>query len=229
MRWRFCLAALVVGLGCTLPAAEIRAQEKVEGMFGAAILTGVPMGEFGNFVDTSPGISFHFLGQSGVFGLRIDGSVIWYGSETRRPRAVDITTENIVKSLFVGPQLSARGDLRPYLHGGIGFSYFETESSVSGSSDFGDFGSTVNLLDFTWAATAGGGLLIHLSESLFLDLSGRYMWNGQVRYLREGSIREAPDGSISFRPIESETNMLLIEVGVSFLFNTDEEDESATP
>ena len=55
------------------------------------------------------------------------------------------------------------------------------------------------------------------------------MWNGQVRYLREGSIREAPDGSISFRPIESETNMLLIQVGVSFAFGKDEEDESATP
>ena len=207
-------------------------------MLGGAFLMGFPVGEFKNFVDASAGFGLHALGQSGVFGLRIDGSIISYGSETRRQPlsqtvrfiTVDVTTENYIGSLFIGPQLSApRGDLRPYLNAGIGFSYFATLSAVSGTSDGGAFAHTVNFDDFTFAAAAGGGLLIHLSKTVFLDLSGRYMWNGQVRYLREGSITEAPDGSISFRPIKSETNILLIQVGVSIAIGKDEEDESGTP
>lgn len=36
-----------------------------------------------------------------------------------------------------------------------------------------------------------------------------------MRYLREGSIQEEPDGTISFTPIESETNLLWLQFGVS--------------
>ncbi len=240
MRWRFCLAALVVGLGCTLSAAEIRAQEKVEGMAGGFVLMAYPLGEFNDFIDASPGFGFFFqynVDKRGMFGLRLDGSLVFYGSETtRRPLSltvqritVDVTTENLIGSLFIGPQFTVpEGSVRPYLNAGIGFSYFETQSSVSGSSDFEGFARSTNFDDFTFAAAAGGGLLIYLSKNVFLDLSGRYMWNGQARYLREGSIREAPDGSISFRPIESETNLLLLQIGVSIRSGKDDEDESAT-
>ncbi len=243
MRWRFCLAALVVGLGCTLSAAEIRAQEKVEEIAagGLSFLIGFPLGEFNDFIDASPGFGFFLqynVDKRGMFGLRLDGSVVFYGSETtRRPLSltvqrveVEVVTENEIFSLSLGPQFTVpEGSVRPYMNGSLGFSYFSTTSSVRGENATEAFASSKNFDDFTFAVAAGGGLLIHLSKRVFLDRSGRYLWNGEVRYLREGSIKEAPDGSISFRPIESETNLLLLQIGVSIRAGNIEEDESATP
>ncbi len=230
-------------IAATLSAAEIRAQEKVGEIAagGLSFLMGYPLGEFNDFIDASPGFGFFLqynVDKRGMFGLRLDGSVVFYGSETtRRPLSltvqrveVEVVTENEIFSLSLGPQFTVpEGPVRPYLNAGIGFSYFDTRSSVSGENDTEAFASSTNFDDLTFAAAAGGGLLIYLSKNIFLDLSGRYMWNGQVRYLREGSIKEAPDGSISFRPIESETNLLLLQIGVSIRGGKDEEDESGTP
>ncbi len=229
------VASLLLGLAVMLPVAETRAQLQVQGLGGGGVLIGFPVGEFENFVDPSPGFSLYGLAQfgaRGILGLRLDGSLIFYGSETRRrPLSptiqlidVDVTTQNTIASIIIGPQLSApSGTVRPYVNAGLGFSYFSTESSVSGSSDTEPFASTTNFDDFTFALVSGGGVWIRLSRTVFLDLSGRYLRNGRVRYLREGSIIEATDGSISFTPIESETNMLLIQVGVSVSLGKGEE------
>lgn len=230
------MAVLFLGLAVMLPVAEAGAQPQVEGLGGGSLLIGIPVGEFENFVGASPGFSLYGLanfGERGILGLRLDGSLIFYGRETRRrPLSqtvqlieVDVTTENTIASIIIGPQLTAPGgSVRPYLNAGLGFSYFSTESRVSGSSEFEEFASTTNFDDFTFALASGAGLWIRLSRKLFLDLSGRYLRNGRVRYLREGSIIEAADGSISFTPIESETNMLLIQVGVSVSLGNGDED-----
>ena len=89
---------------------------------------------------------------------------------------------------------------------------------MRGTSNGADFASSTNFDDFTFAASGGGGLWITLHAGprpIRLDLGARYLNNGRVKYLREGSIHEAPDGSISFKPIESESNLVLYHLGVS--------------
>ncbi len=231
------LISLVLGLALTVQAAELRAQEGETGMAGLSFLVGVPLGDFADFIDPSPGVGFfgqYNVDRRGIFGLRLDGSVLLYGRETtQRPLSltvqrvqVDVTTQNTIFSLMFGPQFTVPGGpVRPYANAAIGFSYFSTTSSVKGTSDERDFASSTNFEDGTFAWAAGGGLLIRLSRKVSLDLSGRYLGNGQVRYLREGSIIESATGSISFTPIESETDLLLLQAGVSLSFGKGGEDD----
>ncbi len=222
------LTSLFVGLAIMLPAANVRAQESEKGLGGISLLLAVPLGEFADFVDASPGgnlFGVYNVDRGGMFGLRFDASVVLYGHESeRRPLSrtiqrvqVDVSTDNTIFSLLLGPQLTITGGaVRPYLNAGVGFSYFNTTSSVSGTTELDqDFASSTNFDDITFAWAGGGGIWIRLSRKVSLDLSGRYLGNGEVRYLREGSIMESPSGSVSFTPIESETNMLLLQVGVS--------------
>lgn len=217
-----------------LSAAGTDAKEEEEGFGGGGLLIGLPVGEFANFVDPSGGLGVfgvYKLDQRGISGLRFDGSYIVYGSERRRlPLSqtlpfveVDVNTENTIVSLFAGPQLTIpAGVVRPYLNAGVGFSYFATTTSVGGSGEIPSLGSTTHFDDFTFAWAGGGGLWIRLTKKVFLDLSGHYLRNGRARYLREGSINEAAGGSHS--PIESETNVFLLQVGVSIALGKDDED-----
>ncbi len=234
--------AFLLGLLPGLAAIEARAQELQDDyryrrlFLGFGVALALPQGEFETYVDPSFGLSAFLLynfDRSGQFGLRLDGSYIHYGRETvRRPLSqtiqrvlVDVTTDNEIFSLQVGPQLTLHaGALRPYLNVAAGFSYFATRSSVSGSDDFDDFASSTNFDDFTFAWTSGGGLWVGVSRRVSLLFSGQYVRNGRVRYLREGSIREAPDGSISFTPIESTANLLVLQFGVSVSVGAESED-----
>src|SRR6187549_1073934 len=86
-------------------------------LLGALIASPAFAGEGGHLLQTT---------RSGKLGLRLDGSVLLYGSETLRlPIAGtagrlnrEITTENWVAQVGLGPQivLPLRG-ARPYLHG----------------------------------------------------------------------------------------------------------------
>lgn len=229
-RKRASTTACVVALATALLAADAGGQESDElnrlGALGLVLQAGQPHGEFENYVDFSYGIGGYFvfdLDRRARWGVRLDGSYLIYGSETvQRPLShtiqrvwVDVTTRNQIITLFVGPQLTlGSGALQPYLNAGLGFSYFFTESGVSGTSDLEEFASSTNYDDFTVALASGGGLQVRLSRRVSLTFSAQYVHNGQVRYLREGSIHEAPDGSIWFRPIESETNLIVYQLGV---------------
>jgi hypothetical protein len=112
--------------------------------------------------------------------------------------------------------MAPRGAVRPYAYGQVGFSYFATTSSVEGSGNTQPFANSTNFDDFTFATSAGTGVLIVLSHRrpVTLDLGARYVYNGRARYLREGSI--AISGTtITYSPIESETNLILYMIGVS--------------
>ncbi len=223
------LAAVALALVTSQADGQVFRRHEHDRRFfiGGGVLIAVPQGEFDNYVDTHPGAGAYVLynfDRHGNFGLRLDGSWVIYGRETVvRPLSetiqrvwVDVTTENEIYSLLVGPQATLwTGAVRPFVNGGIGFSYFATTSSVSGTRDFEEFAGTTNFDDFTFAWSSGGGLWVGVSRSVSLSFSANYVHNGQVRYLREGSIREANDGSIFFRPIESETNLLVFQIGVS--------------
>jgi hypothetical protein len=226
---------LVLGLATLVPSG-LRAQSPgleeahPRAEVGGGISLAFPVGQFGNFVDFGGGLNGFAvinLDRAARFGLRLDAAFMLYGTETvQRPLSltipevtVDVTTNNFIVSVGVGPQFTlTHGPVRPYVFGTLGFSYFATESSASGTADTEPFASSVNFDDFTFALASGAGLLITVSSGrtpIALDFGMGFLRNGRTRYLREGSLRVAPDGGITFTPIESETNMLVARVGVS--------------
>jgi hypothetical protein len=200
---------------------------------GAHLNLALPQGEFSDFVDAGFGFGGWFafnLDRRGMIALKVDGNWLIYGSESRRRPlsptvpfvTVDVTTRNNVYTMGVGPVISfSDGPIKPYITGTIGFSYFATESGVSGTNNGEDFAESTNFDDFTFAIVGGGGLRVRVSGGrtpIFIDLSSEYHRNGQASYLREGSIIDNGNGTISFTPIQSETNLMLIKLGVSGSF-----------
>jgi hypothetical protein len=200
---------------------------------GAHLNLALPQGEFGEFVDAGFGFGGWFafnLDRQGMIAIQVDANWLIYGSETRRRPlsptvpfvTVDVTTRNNIYTMGVGPLITlSQGAIKPYLSGTLGFSYFATESGVSGTSNGEDFAESVNFDDFTFAVVAGGGLRVRVSSGrrpIFIDLGTEYHRNGQASYLREGSIVDNGDGTISFTPIQSETNLMLVKLGVSGSF-----------
>lgn len=199
-------------------------------LFGFRLGAAVPLGRFNQFVgvggELDGALLLHPFGRQDRFALRIDVAYVIYGSETQTvpllPSTgrilVDVTTNNNIVSVALGPQVTFPGRaVRPYLGGDVGFSYFFTESSASGSSNEGvPFANTTNFDDFTVAFGGDAGLYISLSrrKAISLDLSVRYQHNATVRYLHEGSIQEQPDGSIRFTPNETPVDLLLLRVGI---------------
>lgn len=222
---------LIAVTGCTLWGLAPAVAQLVEvgpprAQVGAALLLAQPVGAFADYVQIGGGFSFFgawYPGPAAVLGLRLDGAFIIYGHETRTFQLVplidvDVSTSNNIFSLFFGPELQApRGAVRPYASGQIGFSYFGTESSVSGTDNINTFAKSTNFDDVTFAGTAAAGLRIQLARGrkpVALDLGVRYVWNGEAEYLREGSITIIGNQA-SFSPIRSETNLLLYHLGVA--------------
>jgi opacity protein-like surface antigen len=226
-------ALLAVAAASSVPAnAQEPPLPPIRATAGGGLLIAVPIGEFDDYVNVGWGLAGHFavrLDRLGIVSLRADASFINYGTETRRVCfgggvgcliQLDMTTSNNIVSFAFGPQIAVPdGIIRPYIHGGIGFSYFATTSSVEGSdSNDEPFASTTNFDDFTFSWTAGAGLRIPLSRGstpVSLDLATRLLQNGEVEYLREGSITSNPDGSIDLEPIRSEANLVKILIGVA--------------
>lgn len=199
------------------------------GWGGGSLALAFPQGEFANYVQVGGGLNGFLafkLDQAGAAGIRLDGTFLIYGSETRRVPlsstvnlvTVDVTTSNQILSFGIGPQLAVtRGWIRPYASGSVGFSYFWTSSSVSGADNIEPFATSTNFGDGALALRGGGGIWIQLKRGrtpLWLDLAAHYVRNGRVQYLRPGSI----DASFSpprISPLESETNFWLLQLGVS--------------
>lgn len=200
---------------------------------GGEIVYARPQGDFARYVNDGWGAAGHVLfavDRLGILALRIDGGFLQYGNERERAClstaigcrvVVDVNTSNNIVFAGIGPQLMVpNGSFRPYVNGTAGFSYFFTESSLSGANDVNtSFASTTNFQDGVFSTSAGGGVYIPVTVSktrFSIDLGARYSWNGRTRYLREGSITDLPDGSIQVEPIESRTDLLMYHVGVSF-------------
>ncbi|MFL5577284.1 MAG: hypothetical protein ACJ79S_15100 [Gemmatimonadaceae bacterium] len=191
----------------------------------------VPQREFGRYVDHGWGISGYLLAavdQRGALALRLDGGFLNYGNEKKRACInstigcridVDVETSNNIAFVGVGPQLMVpNGRFRPYVNGTVGYSYFFTESSLEGSNSGVSFTRTTNYDDGVLSTAAGAGVYVPLRAGrtpISIDLGARYRWNGKTRYLREGSIVDFPDGSIEITPIESRTDFVTYQLGVT--------------
>ena len=197
------------------------------GSTGGSIALAFPQGEFAHYVRLGGGLNGFAalkLDQAGTVSIRLDGTFLLYGSETRRVPlsstvnlvTVDVTTSNQILSMGIGPQLAVtRGWIRPYATGSVGFSYFWTSSSVRGVDNVEPFATSTNFGDGALSWRGGGGVRVQVTRGrkpLWLDLAAHYVRNGRVSYLRPGGI----DASVSpprVNPIESETNLWLVELG----------------
>lgn len=189
-----------------------------------------PVGEFQSFVDWGGGLGIYGLlsvDRSRHFGVRMDGSAVFYGHESYttpfspsiRRVLVDVSTDNFIVGFGVGPQLTlGEGPVRPYIYGTAGFSYFATVSSVRGTADWDDGLSSTNLDYFSGALTGGGGLLMRLSRGdhpVSMDLSVQSTYNGEAEYLIRGGIVENRDGSLTLFPIRSQANLVTFRTGIT--------------
>ena len=200
---------------------------------GGELLYARPQGDFGDYVNQGWGAAGHILfaaDRQGILALRIDGGFLQYGNERKRSCfsstvgcriSVDVNTSNNIAFAGLGPQLMVpNGRFRPYVNGTAGFSYFFTQSSISGTNDVNtSFANTTNFHDAVFSTAAGGGVYIPLTvrkTRFSIDVGARYHWNGRTRYLREGGITDLPDGSIQVEPIESRADLLSYHIGLSF-------------
>jgi hypothetical protein len=167
------------------------------------------------------------LDRAGYLSLRADAGVLQYGSESKHvplsPTVggriqVKVSTNNQIVPLSIGPQLMwPRGSVRPYVNAGVGGQFFYTQSGIEGSDDSFEFARTTNQWDKTALWLAGGGVYLPVYErnvKVSIDLGAQFVTGGRARYLKPGSIQDLPDGTIQISPMESETHMTLVRLGV---------------
>jgi hypothetical protein len=194
-----------------------------------ALDVGQATGEFKHYVDAGIGLhgGVRFRpSASSVFGLRLSGNFMVYGSTTARYSNVipginiDVTTTNGFGGLTVGPEFNfgGAGPLQPYAYGGVGFSYFATTSSAEGSNNTSSpFANTTNFDDFTMASEGGAGLRVRLGRGrtpVYLDVGARYMNNGRVEYVTKDGL-SVVNNQLVVNPITSEANLIVYHLGVS--------------
>lgn len=231
---------LATSLALAAPAAasaqgfeHFRAVPKPTRMYlGGAFQVAVPQGEFADNIGTGYGFGGNFIYQldrQGIFAIRADAGGVIYGQERQRACfpgtcrvSLDINTSNNIFMGSIGPQIMApTGLFRPYLNGGVGVSYFFTESSLEGSDNSSPFAQSTNYHDAVLSWNAGGGLYIpvyHGRNPVSIDLGANYQWNGKASYLRKGGITDNSDGSISLHPVRSETNLVVFRLGATVGF-----------
>ena len=201
---------------------------------GFTLVGAQPVGNFADYVELGGGFSLFGvmkLGSRGGVGLRLDLDLITYGSNTVRvplsPTVpfvdVDVTTDNSIASIAIGPQLVfGQGRLRPFLHGSVGVSQLATTTSVWNSGSTTPFASTQNYEDHAFFVSAGGGLRIVLSDTrrhpLGLELGVHYVRRGLADYLREEGIYAGQDGETVLEPIRSETDLINFHFGMTLGF-----------
>ena len=64
---------------------------------------------------------------------------------------------------------------------------------------------------------AGGGVYIPIHSNkvnVMLDAGVQYFAGGRAQYLRPGSITDLPNSQIQINPLESDTHMLVVRLGL---------------
>lgn len=195
-----------------------------------SIIQSRPAGQFSDNIGLGYGGTAAYLlslDHAGILSLRADVGFIDYGSESKRvPLSptiggriqVKVSTDNYILPVSIGPQFTwPRGTVRPYVNAGFGGQFFFTESSVDGAEDGSTNLSTTNQHDATKSWVAGGGVYVPLYSrkvNVMLDAGVQYFTGGHAQYLRPGSIVDLPNSQIQINPLESDTHMLVVRVGV---------------
>jgi hypothetical protein len=206
---------------------------------GLGLMMGVPVGDFHENVEFSAGLSGHFdfaLGHSPI-SLGVEGTYLWYGSESRDvplvgmpDLAVGVNTSNDMFLLHGRVRAQRQtGRVRPYVDGLVGLNYLATTTTVDAEetcfyngfsytcTDDGD--STTNLDDVVLSAGGGAGVQFAFGESphsMRLDVSLRYLYGGEAVYLTEGDIHWPMDGPVILEARRSRTDLLMVYIGLTW-------------
>jgi len=197
---------------------------------GFSVIQSRPAGAFRNNIGFGYGANAFYafrLDTKGYLSLRADAGVLGYGSEhfqvplspTIGGRIqVKVSTTNYIVPLSIGPQLAwPTGKFRPYVNAGFGTQIFFTDSNVEGSDDSWEFANTTNQSDWTRSWVAGGGVYMPVYDGrpkVSIDLGLQYHNGGRAQYLKPGSIKDLPNSQIQITPMESDTHMMLVRLGV---------------
>ena len=195
-----------------------------------SIIQSRPAGQFGDNIGLGYGGNAAYLfslDPAGILSLRTDVGFIDYGNESKRvPLSstiggriqVKVSTNNFIVPVSIGPQLTwPTGSVRPYVNAGFGGQFFYTQSSVEGEDDSFTNLSTTNQHDATKSWIVGGGVYVPVYArrvNVMLDAGVQYFTGGHAQYLRPGSIIDLPNAQIQINPLESDTHMLVVRMGV---------------
>src|SRR5262245_39784130 len=220
-----CFLCLLIG-GATI----VSAQERQASVYFTTI---VPRGEFSeNVTNNGYGAGGQFLIRLGPSPFMAGGDlgIAVYGSESHRePISTTIpnlqvrvrTSNNIFFSHFVLRAQPRTGLVRPYFDGLIGLKHLFTRTSISDLTGGETIASNTDLSDTALSYGFGGGLQIPLTRGreakILLDTGVRYLRGARAEYLRKGSIREE-NGVVVFDVLSSRTDVLAVQVGVTFRF-----------
>ena len=221
-----CFLSLLIG-GATVVQTQDHAQ------LGIHFLTVAPRGEFSeNVTNNGYGISLQGLIRLGPTPFLVGGDLgfVVYGSQTRSEPLSDTipdirvrvrTTNGIFLPHFVLRAQPRTGLVRPYFDGLIGLKHLFTSTSISDLIGGETIASSTDLSDTALSYGFGGGLQIPLNKGreakILLDTGVRYLRGARAEYLRKGSIREV-NGQVIFDVLSSRTDVLAVQVGVTFRF-----------
>lgn len=216
-------------VGVLLAAAALAsgtASAETDLLLGATFLVGAPSGTFDVVVGTGFGLEGYALvtPPRAPYGLRLEGSFLVYGHErtvlaypgTGGRVGVDLTTDNWIGSLGLGPQLMAReGPVRPYVRVLAGVSYFATTSELQSGDGIYIVARSTNYDDLAFRWSAGGGVNIPVSHSIAIDLGVAWASNGRVSYLTEGDIQDDGHGGAVLNPRHTSASLVQFTFGLS--------------
>jgi hypothetical protein len=224
MTWRRTLSSgAVLSLLAMRPAAPQVASHEPgrwdRPEIGLTLAVGLGRGQFQQFVQAAGGLGAYGtlpIAPHGALALRADVSVLFHAFESWSGTPA-FNTESYITSLRAGPQLALPlGRVQLYGFWAGGFSYFATDANPDDACGCA-FTQTLHD-DLTWVTEVGGGVRVALGRAPSgpaLDLGVRAMRNGVASYVTGGGVTQNGDGSYTVRPIRSEANLLLINLGLS--------------
>jgi len=229
--WAMAAVFLAAPVAAQEPSVEEVFSAPVRWEWGAFLLAGEPVGEFSRHSDGGGGfglVGIRYLGADRSLGIRVDLALMSYGRTSASyaltlvgtPIDVEVTTDNSVAHLAVGPHLElGSGPVRPYLDAAIGAAQFVTTTAAWSGGLLLPIATAEVLERYTLQLAAGGGLRMSVRERrrhpLSFELGGRYQHHGTVEYLGEGGLRERPDGTIELDPIVSDADFWTVQVGAT--------------
>ncbi len=201
---------------------------------GIDFTAAIPKGEFKKNIDSNGyGVGTQFLIgiKKSPFLVGADLGFVTYGSEEFRQSLsenipeVEVkvrTTNNIFLSHFLLRAQKREGVVRPYVDGLIGLKYLYTRTSVTNDFNDEEFASSNNFSDSTFSYGVGGGVQFLLANTggkrdILLDTKVRYLRGSNAEYLKKGSI-ERGNGQVFFDTLSSRTDVLTVQIGVTFRF-----------
>ncbi len=222
----------------TSPFIVVDASSQISADGGISFNVGVPMGEFGDQLE-STGFGGNIYGAISMAGsplkVGLDVGYLLYGRERRNEPfsttipdvRVDVITDNNMVNghLFLRLQPDVPG-IRPYADALIGFKHLFTETRIKNEGfDDLDIARSTNFDDTALSYGFGGGIQFKVFTAktdegpgaVYIDLGAKYLIGSRAGYLKEGSIRREA-GSVTFDVTNSDTTILIAQMGVTFSF-----------